>query len=90
MVDSYRELTSGLLEAHFSIQSQQMNEVMKRLTVMSTIMLPLTLIAGIYGMNLHNMPELRWANGYYMALALMAAVAVGILAWFRHQKVALS
>lgn len=86
MVDSYRELTSGLLEAHFSIQSQQMNEVMKRLTVMSTIMLPLTLIAGIYGMNFDNMPELKWANGYYMALGLMVTVAIGVLAWFRYQK----
>jgi magnesium transporter len=86
MVDSYRELTGSLLEAHFSIQSQQMNEIMKRLTVMSTIMLPLTLIAGIYGMNFENMPELKWANGYYMALGLMAAVSISILVWFRKQK----
>lgn len=87
MVDGYRELATGLLEAHFSIQSQQMNEIMKRLTLISTIMLPLTLIAGIYGMNFHKVfPELDWEYGYFYALGLMAAVAILIVAWFRKQR----
>jgi magnesium transporter len=86
LVDSYRELTSGLLEAHFSIQSQQMNEIMKRLTLISTIMLPLTLIAGIYGMNFEKMPELKWEHGYFFALALMIGVATFVIAYFRSKK----
>jgi magnesium transporter len=86
LVDSYRELTSSLLEAHFSIQSQQMNEIMKRLTLISTIMLPLTLIAGIYGMNFEKMPELKWEHGYFFALALMIAVAAFVIAYFRSKK----
>lgn len=86
LVDSYRELTSGLLEAHFSIQGQQMNDIMKRLTLISTIMLPLTVIAGVYGMNFENMPELKWPHGYYFALTLMLAVATFIVAYFKSKK----
>ena len=86
LVDSHRELTSSALEVHFSMQSQQMNEIMKRLTLISTIMLPLTLIAGIYGMNFEFMPELKWRFGYFVALAGMAVVAGGIVGWFKTQK----
>ena len=87
LVDSYREQTNGLLEAHFSIQSQQMNEIMKRLTLISTIMLPLSLVAGIYGMNFKKVfPELEWEYGYFFALSLMAAIATGIVFYFRKKK----
>lgn len=87
MVDGYRELATGLIEAHFSIQSQQMNEIMKRLTLISTIMLPLTLIAGIYGMNFKKVfPELDWEYGYFYALGLMATVAGGIFTWFKRRR----
>lgn len=87
LVDSYRELATGLLDAHFSIQSHQMNEIMKRLTLISTIMLPLSLIAGIYGMNFKKVfPELEWEYGYFYALGLMAAVAAGIVLYFKKQK----
>ncbi len=86
LVDSYRELVTSLLEAHLSMQSNRMNEVMKRLTVMSTIMLPLSVIAGIYGMNFKFMPELEWEHGYGFALMLMGAVAVSIVAYFRGKK----
>ena len=86
MVDGYRDLVSGLLEAHWSMQSNRMNEIMKRLTLISTIMLPLTLIAGIYGMNFENMPELKWHYGYYYALGLMATVAIFVLGWFRSKR----
>jgi magnesium transporter len=87
--ESYRDLISSLLDAYLSVQSNRMNEVMKTLTLMSTVMLPLTFIAGIYGMNFDpdtspfNMPELRWFLGYPFALLLMAVVAVTILFWFR-------
>lgn len=86
LVDSYRELVASLLEAHFSMQSNRMNEVMKRLTVMSTIMLPLSVIAGVYGMNFQHMPELTWPFGYAFALSLMALVAVGIVLYFRAKR----
>lgn len=89
--EGYRDLVTSCLDAYLSVQSNRMNEVMKTLTLMSTVMLPLTFIAGIYGMNFepdaspYNMPELRWYLGYPFALALMAAVAIGIFIWFRHK-----
>ena len=86
LVDSYRELVSSLLEAQFSMQSNRMNLIMKRLTIVSTIMMPLTLIAGIYGMNFEHMPELHWKYGYPMALGLMLTVAAGILLFFRRKR----
>ena len=86
LVDSYRELVPSLLEAQFSMQSNRMNEIMKRLTIISTIMLPLSLIAGIYGMNFKHMPELEWLYGYPAALTLMAVVAIGILIFFRTKR----
>lgn len=86
LVDSYRDLVTSLLDAHLSMQSNRMNEVMKRLTVMSTIMLPLSVIAGIYGMNFKHMPELEWAYGYPFAVGLMAAVVIAVLAFFRLKR----
>jgi magnesium transporter len=86
LVDSYRELVSSILDAQFSIQSNRMNEIMKRLTLISTIMLPLSLVAGIYGMNFKHMPELEWVYGYPTAIALMLAIAGGILGYFRIKK----
>jgi magnesium transporter len=86
LVDSYRELVTNLLEAHLSLQSNRMNEVMKRLTIMSTVMLPLSLIAGIYGMNFKHMPELEWVYGYPFAISLMLGVASFILGWFKIKK----
>ena len=86
LVDSYRELVTSLLEAQFSMQSNRMNEIMKRLTIISTIMLPLSLVAGIYGMNFKHMPELEWRFGYPMALGIMASVATGIITWFRVKR----
>ncbi|MDB5219041.1 MAG: Magnesium and cobalt transport protein CorA, partial [Myxococcaceae bacterium] len=79
-------LVSSLLEAQFSIQSNRMNEIMKRLTIISTIMLPLSLIAGIYGMNFEHMPELHWLYGYPYALGLMVVVATGIILYFVKKK----
>lgn len=86
LVDSYRELVTSLLEAHLSMQSNRMNQVMKRLTIMSTIMLPLSLVAGIYGMNFEKMPELKWAYGYPFAIGLMVVIAAGIVTWFKVKK----
>ena len=71
--ESYREHLTATLEAHLSMVSNRLNEVMKVLTVIATIILPLSLIAGIYGMNFKNMPELQWTYGYPFTLGLMAA-----------------
>ena len=80
--DGYRDQLSGLLDAHMSAQSNKMNEVMKTLTLISTIMLPLTFIAGVYGMNFQVMPELAWRYGYAAALGLMLSTAAAIVYWF--------
>jgi len=89
--EGYRDLVTSALDAYLSVQSNRMNEVMKTLTLMSTVMLPLTFIAGVYGMNFDpeysalNMPELRWVFGYPAALILMAVVAIAIIFFFRHK-----
>jgi magnesium transporter len=83
LIETHRDMVSSALEAYLSVQSNRMNEIMKTLTTISTVMLPLTFIAGIYGMNFDKMPELKWALGYPFALVLMAVVAAGILLWFR-------
>lgn len=91
MVETYREITGGLMELYMSGVSQRMNEVMKVLTMMATVFIPLTFIAGIYGMNFQtesspwNMPELRWYWGYPACLLLMALTA-GVLVYYFHRK----
>jgi magnesium transporter len=85
LIESYRDLVTSALEAYLSVQSNRMNEVMKTLTMISTVMLPLTFIAGLYGMNFKHMPELEWVLGYPFALVLMAVVSAGILMYFRHK-----
>ncbi len=88
MVETYRELASGLMDVYLSAVSNKMNEIMKVLTVVSTIFIPLTFVAGIYGMNFstekspYNMPELNWYWGYPLCLGLMAAIALSLLFFF--------
>ena len=82
LAESYRDLISGSLEAYLSVVSNRLNEIMKVLTIFSAIMLPLTFIAGVYGMNFDNMPELHSTYGYYATWALMILVAVGMLVFF--------
>jgi magnesium transporter len=84
-IDNYREMLNGALEVHLSVTSNRMNEVMKVLTVISTIFLPLTLIASIYGMNFDRMPELHWYSGYFLVLSMMAVLAVSMY-WFFKRK----
>ncbi len=91
MIETYRDLASGLLDAYLSSASNRLNEVMKVLTVISTIFIPLNFIAGVYGMNYNpeaspwNMPELDWYWGYPYALGLMLAVALGLVMFFRRR-----
>jgi magnesium transporter len=89
MLETYREIASGLVDIHLSSLSNRMNEVMKVLTIIATIFIPLTFVAGVYGMNFDraagpwNMPELAWRYGYPAVMALMLAVAFGLILWFR-------
>jgi magnesium transporter len=82
LIESYRDLVTSALEAYLSVQSNRMNEIMKTLTLIATVMLPITFIAGVYGMNFKNMPELEWPWGYYCALGLMGVVTVFCMIWF--------
>ncbi|HTL36387.1 MAG TPA: magnesium/cobalt transporter CorA [Kofleriaceae bacterium] len=86
LVESYRDLVTSALEAYLTVQANRMNEIMKTLTMISTVMLPLTFIAGVYGMNFKHMPETNWLLGYPMALGLMAVIAVAILWYFRKKR----
>lgn len=88
MVETYRELASGLMDVYLSAVGNRMNEIMKLLTVISSIFIPLTFVAGIYGMNFNtevsqlNMPELNWYWGYPLCLAGMGAIAAAMIYFF--------
>lgn len=82
LAESYRDLIAGLFEIHFAVTANKTNEVMKLLAVFSAILLPLSLIAGIYGMNFENMPELHSKNGYFLTIVLMLTIAIGLLFYF--------
>ena len=86
LTDSYRELLSGALDAYLSVVSNRTNDIMKALTLVATVMLPVTFIAGVYGMNFEHMPELKWRYGYLFALGLMGGVAGGMMIWFRRRR----
>lgn len=85
LAEAYREGAQSAVEAYLSMSANKTNEIMKVLTQISTIMLPLTFIAGIYGMNFDIMPELRWVYGYPFAVTLMLATAAALLYWFRRR-----
>jgi magnesium transporter len=91
LIDHQRDMAASLLDLHLSLSGARMNEVVQALTMVATVFIPLSFIAGLYGMNFDgsasplNMPELRWRWGYPFALALMASVAAGMLAFFRRK-----
>jgi magnesium transporter len=85
-VETFRDMVSGMLDVYLSSVSNRMNEVMKVLTIMATVFIPLTFIAGIYGMNFKFMPELEWHWGYPLVWAVMAAVFVVMLIYFKRKK----
>jgi len=91
MVETYRELASSLMDVYLSSVSNRMNEVMKFLTIVSTIFIPLTFIAGVYGMNFNtekspfNLPELNWYWGYPLCWAMMITIATVLIVFF-HRK----
>ena len=85
-LDLYRDQLSTIMDANLSVVSNDLNKVMRTLTVMSIILMFNALIAGIYGMNFANMPELRWDYGYFVVLAFMAVVSVLLILYFRRLK----
>jgi magnesium transporter len=85
-IETFRDILSGLLEMHMSAVSKRMNEVMQVLTIIATIFIPLTFIAGVYGMNFINMPELTWEYGYPITWVVMIAIAVVLMVYFRRKR----
>ena len=85
LAETCRELDSSLMDFYLSTISNRMNEIMKVLTIISTIFIPLTFIAGVYGMNFKHMPELETRNGYFMTLGLMAVLGLGMFGAFVHR-----
>lgn len=85
-IETFREMLSGMLDIYLSSISNKLNEVMKVLTVIATIFIPLTFIAGIYGMNFKYMPELEWEFGYPLVLIIMLSVAIVMILYFKKKK----
>ena len=85
-VETYRDLLSGIMDIYLSTNSNKMNEVMKVLTIMSSIFIPVTFIAGVYGMNFENMPELKSQNGYFITWGIMISLIVCLLVYFKRKK----
>jgi len=85
LVDTNRDALTGLLDIHLSTVSNNLNQVMKKMTVISTVLMSCALIAGIYGMNFHDMPELGWKYGYAFCLGLMLVSSLGILWLFKRK-----
>jgi magnesium transporter len=85
-MEAYRDMVSGMLDTYLSISGNKMNEVMKTLTIMASIFIPLTFIAGLYGMNFENMPELHKQWGYPVVLVIMIVVALCLIYYFKKKK----
>lgn len=85
-VDTYRDILSGMFDIYLSSISNRLNEVMKVLTIIATLFMPLTFLAGVYGMNFEHMPELKWQYGYFMLWGVMILIALAMLVYFRKKK----
>lgn len=85
-VETYRDLLSGIMDIYLSTNANKMNEVMKVLTIMSSIFIPVTFIAGVYGMNFENMPELKTQNGYLITWGVMLSIIIGLIIYFKRKK----
>lgn len=85
-IDTYRDLLASSLDMFLSVQSNQLNQVVKALTITSIVLMSVAVVSGIYGMNFEYMPELHWRYGYLWALGLMVTIAVGVIAFFRRIK----
>jgi len=85
-IETYRDMLSGMLDIYLSSISNRMNEIMKVLTIIATVFMPLTFLAGVYGMNFKYMPELEWRWGYFALWGVMIAIAIVMLMYFRRKK----
>ena len=85
-VETYRDLLSGMLDLYLSSISNRTNEIMKFLTVIGTIFMPLTFLVGVYGMNFKHLPELEWHNGYFILWGVMLAMAAIMIIYFRRKR----
>ena len=85
-IESYRDMISGMLDIYLSSISNRLNEIMKVLTIIATIFMPLTFLAGVYGMNFKHMPELEWTWGYPASLGLMLGISLTMLFFFRRKR----
>jgi len=85
-IETFRDLLSGMLDIYLSSLSYRMNEIMKVLTIIATLFIPLTFIVGIYGMNFRYLPELDWRWGYFVVWAVMIAVGTGMVVYFKRKK----
>ncbi|CAF3489624.1 unnamed protein product, partial [Rotaria sp. Silwood2] len=85
-IDTYSEMLASFIDFYMMLNSNAMNEVVKTLTIISTIFIPLTFISGVYGMNFNNMPELTYKYGYYIVLTVMASLAIFMLACFKRKR----
>ena len=86
ILDSFRDMTSNILDTYHSMAAQKLNEVMKLLTLVATIFIPLTFVAGVYGMNFVWMPELKFKWGYFAVLGVMLIMFLGMVAYFKKKK----
>jgi len=86
LTQNYREFVSDLRDTQMSMAANRMNEIMKTLTIIATIMMPMTLLVGIYGMNFECMPELKWKYGYAVVWSMLLAIAGGMIWYFRRRK----
>ena len=86
IMESLRDTTSGMAELYLSSVSNKMNDVMKTLTIIATIFIPLTFVAGVYGMNFKFMPELEWRWGYFVVLGIMSLITAGMVLFFRRRR----
>jgi magnesium transporter len=85
-IETYRDMLSGMLDIYLSSISNRMNEIMKVLTIIATVFMPLTFLAGVYGMNFKYMPELEWPWGYFALWGVMLVIAIVMLLYFRRKK----
>jgi magnesium transporter len=85
-IETSRDMLSGMLDIYLSSISNRMNEIMKFLTIIGTIFIPLTFIVGIYGMNFESMPELKWRYGYFAVMAFMFAIGIVMLFYFKKKR----
>jgi magnesium transporter len=85
-VETYREMLTSLMDVYLSSIANRTNEVMKVLTMITTLFIPLSFLAGLYGMNFRFMPELEWRYGYYALLGVMATISLAMLAYFKKKR----